>query len=157
MTPALKRCQSAKISFQVHEYVHDASTESYGMEAAEKLSVAVDRVFKTLVVKLNTGELVVCVIPVSSMLDLKLLANVANAKKAEMAEQSVVQRSTGYVIGGVSPIGQKRKLRTFLDTSAEPFSTIFISGGRRGLEIELAPMDLINITRGNTAALCRSK
>ena len=148
MTPAINLLKKAKISHQVHEYSHDVQHESYGLEAAEKLNVAAERVFKTLVVKLDSGQLAVGILPVNQMLSMKVMAKALNAKKVEMADKIEVQRSTGYVLGGVSPLAQKKRLKTVIDQSAVKFPTVFVSGGRRGLEIELAATDLANITLG---------
>ncbi len=153
MTPAINVVKKAKITHRVHEYLHDAASESYGSEAAEKLDVPEDRVFKTLVVSLDGKELAVGVVPVSSMLDMKLLAKVAGAKKASMAARSDVERSTGYVLGGVSPLGQKKRLRTYIDSSAGNFPTVFVSAGRRGLQIELNPNDLKALSNGEYAEI----
>ena len=148
MTPAINLLKQAKISHKVHEYQHDAQYESYGLEAAEKLNIEPERVFKTLVVKLDNGQLAVGVLPVNKMLSMKAMAKALNAKKAEMADKVAVQRSTGYVLGGVSPLAQKKRLKTVIDQSAQEFVSIFISGGRRGLEIELAATDLAKVTQG---------
>jgi Cys-tRNA(Pro)/Cys-tRNA(Cys) deacylase len=148
MTPAILAAKKAKIAFAIHEYAHDPSAESFGSEAAEKLDVPEAIVFKTLVVNLDNGSLVVGVIPVSSMLSMKLLAKAAGVKKAAMASAADVERSTGYVLGGVSPLGQKKRLTTFIDSSAEEFSSIYVSAGRRGLEIALSPNDLKKLTNG---------
>ena len=155
MTPAIDIAKRKKIPHTVHSYRHDPAHPSYGLEAAEKLDIAADRVFKTLVARLGEGELVVAIVPVEKMLDLKLLAKAAGAKKAVMAEKTTVERTTGYILGGVSPLGQKKRLRTFLDHSATPMTTIYVSAGRRGLEIELRPADLLALTAGATAPLCR--
>jgi len=132
-----------------------SSSESYGLEASQKLGVHEDRVFKTLVVSLDTKELVVGVIPVNAMLNMKLMAKVAGAKKAIMANPSDVERSTGYVLGGVSPLGKKKRLKTIIESSAKNHSTIFVSAGRRGLEIELSPNDLVNLAFGEFAEICK--
>lgn len=153
MTPAITVAKRAKIEFKVHEYKHDPSSEAYGLEAAEKLGIPPDRVYKTLVVSLDGKELAVGIVPVSAMLNLKSMAKAAGAKKAAMADKSDVQRATGYVLGGVSPLGQKKRLRTFIDASAENHETMFISAGRRGLEIELHPSDLRMLTNGHFAPL----
>jgi Cys-tRNA(Pro)/Cys-tRNA(Cys) deacylase len=149
MTPAIKLTKKNKIKHIVHEYQHDAgavsSGESYGHEAAEKMGIDSNQVFKTLVVSLDNKELAVAVIPVSNMLGMKHIAKSAQAKKAVMANKLDVERSTGYVLGGVSPLGQKKRLRTFIDSSAQEFETIFVSAGRRGLEIELNPKDLAHL------------
>lgn len=152
MTPAINAAKKAKIPFTVHEYEHDPACASYGLEAAEKLGVDPARVFKTLVADLGE-ELVVAVIPVEGMLGLKSLARAAGAKKAAMADKGLVERTTGYVLGGVSPLGQKKRLRTFIDASAQALPTIHVSAGRRGLEIELAPEDLARLTGGRFAEL----
>jgi len=153
MTPAILAARKAQIAHQVHEYAHDPTSESYGAEAAEKLGLAEDRVFKTLVLSVGTGELVVGVVPVSSMLDLKSLAKVLGVKKAAMAKPADVERVTGYVLGGVSPLGQKKRLKTIIDASARTFPTIYVSAGRRGLQIELDPEDLIKLTGGRFAEI----
>ena len=155
MTPGINVARKNKIAHKVHEYDHDSSSESYGLEAAEKLGVPVARVFKTLVVSLDNKELAVGVIPVSSMLSMKLMAKAAGAKKASMAAQSEVERSTGYVLGGVSPLGQKKRLRTIIDSSARSHPTVYVSAGRRGLEIELSPDDLESLVNGVLAEICQ--
>ena len=155
MTPGILAAKNAKISYTIHEYTHDPSSESYGSEAAEKMGVPEVRVFKTLIVTLDSRDLVVGVVPVSSMLSMKLIAKAAGAKKATMAAASDVARSTGYVLGGVSPLGQKKRLKTFIDASAELFSSVYVSAGRRGLEIELSPNDLRNLTNGVFAEICQ--
>ena len=155
MTPCINIARKNKIAHTVHEYTHDPETESYGSEAAEKLGVANTQVFKTLVVSLDTSELVVAVIPVAAMLSLKHIAKTVGAKKAFMANKTDVERTTGYVLGGVSPIGQKKRLKTVVDISANHFSTIYISAGRRGLEIELNPADLAKLTNAVFAEICQ--
>lgn len=155
MTPAIDAARRAKIVYQVHEYTHDPAAESYGEEAAAKLGVPEERVFKTLVVTVGGKELVVGVLPVSSMLNMKALAKAMGAKKAAMADPSDVERVTGYVLGGVSPLGQKKRLKTVIDASARAFPTIYVSAGRRGLQIELNPQDLKKITGGSFAEICR--
>ncbi len=155
MTPGINVASKNKVAYTVHEYAHDSASESYGLEAAEKLGVAPQRVFKTLVVNLDNKELAVAVLPVSSMLSMKGIAKAAGAKKASMADQADVERSTGYVLGGVSPLGQKKRLRTIIDSSANDHSTVYISAGRRGLEIELSPADLAMLTGADNADLCQ--
>lgn len=152
MTPAINAARKAKVAVTVHEYEHDPGCVSYGLEAAEKLHVDPARIFKTLVADLG-GELVVAVIPVEAMLGLKLLAKAAGAKKASMADKALVERTTGYVLGGISPLGQKKRLRTFIDVSARELPTMHVSAGRRGLEIELAPTELAKLTCGIFADL----
>lgn len=148
MTPGINAARRAAVPHTIHEYDHDPASESYGTEAAEKTGVDPARVFKTLVVAIDNRELVVGVVPVSGMLNMKLIARAARGKKAAMADKQAVERSTGYVLGGVSPLGQKKKLKTFIDDSALNFETIFVSAGRRGLEIELAPRDLARLVNG---------
>lgn len=155
MTPAINVAKQRKITHKVHEYSHDPSSESYGLEAAEKLGVDEARVFKTLVVMLDNKELAVGIIPVSSLLSMKLIAKATGAKKAAMAAQADVERSTGYVLGGVSPLGQKKQLKTIIDCSAKQFSTLYVSAGRRGLEIELSPEDLTRLVNGKLADICQ--
>lgn len=155
MTPGINVAKKAKIFHKIHEYIHDSSAVSYGSEAAEKLGVPEARVFKTLVVILDNKELAVGVIPVSSMLSMKLMAKAAGAKKATMAAKSDVERSTGYILGGVSPLGQKKRLKTFLDSSAKDQPAIYVSAGRRGLEIELNPDDLVKLANGEFAEICQ--
>ena len=148
MTPAIDVAKENEISFKVHEYSHDPASESYGGEAAEKLGVPQEQVFKTLVVSLDGKELAVGIIPVLSRLSLKLIAKALGAKKAAMATGSDVERTTGYVLGGVSPLGQKKQLRTIIDTSATYNPTVFISAGRRGVDMEITPEDLKTLVRG---------
>lgn len=155
MTPAIKLARKSKIPFSVHEYEHDPAAESYGEEAALKLGINSDRVFKTLVVSLGGKNLAVAVISVSKKLDLKSLAKVLGAKKVDMADKADVERITGYVVGGVSPLGQKKALPTVVDDTAQAFETIYVSAGRRGLEIELAATDLCRLTKGKFGAVSR--
>ena len=155
MTPGINVAKKAKVAHKIHEYVHDASSESYGLEAAEKLGVSPDRVFKTLVVNLDGKDMAVGVLPVSAMLSMKLIAKAAGAKKAVMAAPADVERSTGYVLGGVSPLGQKKRLKTIIDASAKSHATIYISAGRRGLEIELSPEDLATLVGATFADICQ--
>jgi len=143
MTPAIKQLDTLALSYKLHQYQHDASCSSFGLEAADKLQVDAALVFKTLVVDVDSCYLAVAIIPVLEKLSLKKLAKTLNAKKINMADANKVQNSTGYVLGGVSPLGQKRPLVTVLDNSAETLGTIFVSGGKRGLEIELAPKNLV--------------
>ena len=157
MTPGINAAKKAKIPFTLHEYEHDPAAASYGLEAAEKLGVDAARVFKTLVVDLGNKQLAVGIVPVSDLLSMKHIAKAAGAKKASMAAVDEVERSTGYVLGGVSPLGQKKRLKTFLDSSAQAFETIMVSAGRRGLEIELSPDDLLRLTSGQYANLSQSE
>ncbi len=149
MTPAINSAKKAGISFKVHEYQHDPAAESYGEEAAEALGLDPALVFKTLLVSLtgHKSTLAVAVLPVTHMLSLKAIAKALGAKKAEMADPKLAERTTGYIVGGISPIGQKKALPTVIDSSAEALTTLNVSAGRRGLEIELAPADLAKLTR----------
>lgn len=155
MTPGIDVARKNKIPHEIHAYSHDESSESYGLEAAEKIGVSQERVFKTLVVCIDGNELGVGVVPVSSMLSMKLIAKAVGAKKAGMADKADVERSTGYVLGGVSPLGQKKRLRTIIDSSARNYATVYVSAGRRGLEIELSPEDLAQLTSGAFAGICQ--
>lgn len=155
MTPAINAAKQAGVSFRIHEYPHDPKAASYGEEAAEKLNLPMQQVFKTLLVSLDARELVVAVVPVAGMLDMKQCAAVLGGKKCEMAAQKDAERATGYVLGGISPLGQKKRLRTLIDDSAQAFATMFVSAGRRGLEIELAPVDLAALTGARFAAVSR--
>ena len=150
MTPAINTAKQANISFKTHSYEHDPKSASYGQEAADCLGIDGNRVFKTLVVCLdgNSKRLAVAVVPVSGSLDLKALASTLKAKKADMADTQEAQRATGYVLGGISPLGQKKRLPLVIDNSAQALNTILVSAGRRGLEIELAPADLAQLSHG---------
>ena len=140
------------VPFTLHEYEHDPRRDSYGLEASDALGVPPERVFKTLVASVD-GTLAVGVVPVHRQLDLKALAAAAGGKKAVMAEVAAAERATGYVAGGISPVGQRRRLPVVVDESALAFDTMFCSGGRRGLEIEIAPADLIKVTAAKVAAI----
>jgi Cys-tRNA(Pro)/Cys-tRNA(Cys) deacylase len=153
MTPAIDVARKAGIEHQLHQYQHDPASAGYGTEAAEKLGLNPACVFKTLIVAVGTKTLVVAIVPVNAMLSMKLIAKAASGKKATMADKQQVQRSSGYVLGGVSPLGQKRPLATFIDESAQLFERIHVSAGQRGLEIELAPEDLATLTQGRFVAL----
>lgn len=153
-TPATVALSAAGIAFTEHTYVHDPRAASYGLEAAEALGVGPERVFKTLVAELD-GTLCVGVVPVERHLDLKALASALGGRKARMAEVAVAERTTGYVTGGISPIGQKRRLRTVVDTSARDQPTVFVSGGRRGFDIELSSDDLLAATGAVLAQIAR--
>ena len=155
-TPATVALLHAGIRFNSHHYAHDPQVAGYGLEAADKLGVDPDRVFKTLLADTD-GDLVVAVVPVSGQLDLKALAAAVGGKKAVMADPRVAERKTGYVLGGISPIGQKTRLRTVLDETIELFDTVLVSGGRRGLDLELSPGDLVTATGGTVAAIARAR
>ena len=155
MTPAVLAARRAGVACQVLEYRHDPAAQSFGLEAAEALGVDSSMVFKTLVASLASGELAVAVIPVTTRLDLKALASATGAKKAVMANRQAAERATGYVIGGISPLGQRRRLTTVVDESALTHEQIVVSGGRRGLEIALAPRDLVNLTHATLNPISR--
>ncbi|MFT4937387.1 MAG: Cys-tRNA(Pro)/Cys-tRNA(Cys) deacylase [Paraglaciecola sp.] len=155
MTPAINLLKKNKIIHKVHQYEHDSTAQSYGLEAAEKLSLDPEQVFKTLMVKLDDNSLCVAILPVGSMLSMKRLAKALNAKKAAMADKLEVERVSGYVLGGISPLGQKKRLKTVLDGSAENFQTIFVSAGKRGLEIEISPQQLISLLSIVPAPICQ--
>ena len=153
-TTATAALERAGIGFAVHEYAHDPRHESYGREASEALGVSPDRVFKTLLAEVD-GTLVVGVVPVDGQLDLKALAAASGGKKAAMAQVAAAERATGYVAGGISPVGQRKRLPVVIDQSALRFGTVFCSAGRRGLEIELAPLDLVRAAGATVAAISR--
>ncbi len=155
MTPAIIATKKAGIAHRIHEYAHDPNAESYGLEAADKLGVDPGRVFKTLVAELDDGRLAVGIVPVATSLNLKSLAAALGAKRAAMADMAKAERTTGYVAGGISPIGQKKRLPTVLDARAASYDTIYVSAGRRGLEIELVPNDLLQLTGGKLAEIAR--
>ncbi|WOH38419.1 Cys-tRNA(Pro) deacylase [Thalassotalea fonticola] len=142
MTPAINTANKHKIDYTIHHYIHNENALSYGLEAAEKLNVAANRVFKTLVVVNEQNKLLVAIVPVEQQLNLKRFAKASKSKKVAMADPKAVERSSGYVLGGVSPLGQKRLLPTVIDESAVLHQSIFVSAGKRGLEIEIAPNDL---------------
>lgn len=148
MTPAIDKAKQLNLAFSIHQYTHNNTASSYGQEAAEKLGIEHDRVFKTLVVSNSDGEMAVAVIPVSSLLNMKRVAKAIGWKKVVMADKLAVTRSTGYVLGGVSPLGQKKILKTYIDKSSLYFSTIFVSAGKRGLEIEIAAQELAKAING---------
>lgn len=154
-TPATVALTAAGTAFTVHSYAHDPAHPSYGEEAAEAMGVSPDRVFKTLVADVD-GELTVAVVPVAGTLDLKALAAAVGGKRATMADPAAAERTTGYVRGGISPLGQRRRLRTVLDDSASAHATICVSAGRRGLEVELAPDDLAKLTGAVLAPIGRA-
>lgn len=153
-TPATVALDRAGIRYAVRAYEHDPGAESFGLEAAQALDVAPERVFKTLLVA-SGGDLAVGIVPVDAQLDLKALASTLGLKKVGIAQPAVAERVTGYVVGGISPIGQKKALPTVLDDSATGFETILVSGGRRGFDLELAPADLLAVTRGLSAPIAR--
>ncbi len=151
-TPAIVALRAAGVTFVVHEFEHDESVRTYALEAAAALGTASDRVFKTLVVSAD-HSLGVAIVPADRQLSMKAVAAALGAKRAELADQAAAERATGYVRGGISPLGQKRRLPTVLDESAVLHSTVFVSGGRRGLEIEIAPGDLAAALDARVAAI----
>lgn len=153
-TPATVALSAAAVPHTLHPYHHDPRVASFGLEAAEALGVPPEQVFKTLLANAD-GELTVAVVPVSGQLDLKALARALGASKAQMADGAAAQRATGYVLGGISPLGQRRAHRTVVDESALGFASVYVSAGRRGLDVELAPADLIRLIDAITAPIGR--
>jgi len=153
-TPATLALVRGGVEFTVHSYPHDPGAASYGLEAATALGVAPGRVFKTLLARVD-GRLVVAVVPVSGMLDLKALAVAVGGKRAEMADPGDAERATGYVVGGISPLGGRKALPSVLDSTAMDHTSVFVSAGRRGLDVELAPADLVRLTAAVVAAVGR--
>ncbi len=153
-TPATVALTRAGVSFTTHAYRHDAAAPAFGLEAADALGLPREQVFKTLLADVD-GVLVVGIVPVAGKLDLKALAAALGGKRAAMADPGVVERTTGYVIGGISPVGQRKALRTVLDESALLHDVIYVSGGQRGFDLGLAPSDLVSQTRAITAAIAR--
>jgi Cys-tRNA(Pro)/Cys-tRNA(Cys) deacylase len=153
-TPATTALTRVRVAFEVHPYDHDPAAASYGLEAAAALSVPPGQVFKTLLVDNGTG-LAVAVVPVDRQLDLKAVAVALGWKRATMADPAAAERSTGYVVGGISPVGQTRRLPTVVDRSATGFQRIYVSGGRRGLDLSLAPADLVRVTDARVADIAR--
>ncbi|WP_329458326.1 Cys-tRNA(Pro) deacylase [Streptomyces sp. NBC_01497] len=153
-TPATTALAAAGVPYALHSYEHDPAAPSYGEEAAQALGVPPERVFKTLVADVD-GELTVAVVPVTGRLDLKALAAAVGGKRAVMADAAAAERTTGYVLGGISPLGQRRALRTVLDASSAGHGTVYISAGRRGLEVELTPDALAKLTSATLAPVAR--
>ncbi len=149
-TPATVALRAAGIPFTEHAYTHDPANTNFGLEAASALGLDPDRVFKTLLADVD-GKLVVGIVPVTGKLDLKRLAAAVGGKRAAMADPAVAERKTGYVVGGISPIGQKTAHPTVIDETAELWDTVYVSGGRRGLDLELAPADLVRATNATLA------
>ena len=157
MTPAIELLRREKVVHAVHGYAHDRDAGSYGAEAVEKLGLDPARVFKTLLAATEARELLVAVVPVAGQLDLKALAESAGCRRCDMAAVEAAQRATGYLVGGISPLGQKKRLRTFLDDSARALPTLYVSAGRRGLEVELAADDLARLTGAGFAPIGRAR
>ena len=153
MTPAIRVLDNWNISYRLHSYHHEPNGPSYGMEAAQKLGIPADQVLKTLIVRNERQEIMMAILPVSARLDLKAVATAAGAKKISIASPSVAQRSTGYAVGGISPFGQRRHYRTFLERSAMGQPHVFVSAGRRGVEISLRTIDLIKLVEAEVASI----
>ncbi|HET8561515.1 MAG TPA: Cys-tRNA(Pro) deacylase [Marmoricola sp.] len=155
-TPATLALDRAGVDYTVHVYRHDPAATSYGLEAADQLALDPACVLKTLLAEVD-GELVVAVVPVAGQLDLKALAAAVGGKRAAMAEPAAAERATGYVVGGISPLGQKRRHRTVLDESAVAFAKVYVSAGRRGVDVGLDPGDLLRLLDGTTAPIGRPR
>ena len=155
MTPAIKLLKKQKIPHTIHEYKHDSNAYSYGEEAAQKMGVDPKRVFKTLVVQ-SDKMMAVGIVPVTSTLNLKSMAKALGVKKVTMADPKNVENTTGYILGGVSPLGQKKRLKTVIDQSAFEFESIFVSAGKRGLEVEVVPKDLEKLLQADKAKIAEN-
>lgn len=155
MTLAITAAKKAKISFTLHEYTHDPENKNFGAEAVQKLGLPANEVFKTLLAKLDGAQLVVAIVPVSATLDLKALASCFGAKRAELADVKEAEKATGYVAGGISPLGQRKRLPALLDSSAQALPKIYVSGGKHGLDIGLSPQDLARLIDAEFVSIAR--
>lgn len=156
MTPALQLLKAKGVAHTVLSYTHDPQAASFGEEAARVLGLAPESVFKTLLAATDKHELLVAIVPVSGSLDLKALAEAAGCKRCEMADAAAAQRATGYLLGGISPLGQKKRHRTFIDASAQALAQMHVSAGRRGLEVALAPPDLLALTAATYSPIAKA-
>lgn len=156
MTPAIRLLEQLDIHHQVHVYQHDPACTDFGLEAAGKLRVPPQQMFKTLVVKCEAGSLALALVSVMDRLDLKKLAQALGSKKADLADPSLAEKTTGYVIGGISPLGGRKKLPTLIDEAVQQCATVYVSAGKRGLQLELAPVDLIQLTHAEVKPLAVS-
>jgi len=157
MTPAIQKLKRHKVNYELLTYQHDLHSTAYGLEVVEKLALNAEQVFKTLVICTDCQQLVVALVPVNAQLNLKTLAKVLSVKKVNMADVKQVEKSTGYILGGVSPLGQKKTLRTIIDASAQSFELIYISGGKRGLEVALCPNELAKLSQANFALISHQR
>jgi Cys-tRNA(Pro)/Cys-tRNA(Cys) deacylase len=155
MTPAIRLLKAKEIAFQLHRYDHDPKADSFGEEAAAKLGVAPEQMFKTLIALVDGSALVMAILPVAGRLNLKKLASACGGKKADLAGPKLAEKTTGYVVGGISPLGGRKALPTVLDESASSFDTIFISAGQRGMQIEIAPAQLQSLTNAAVTSLTK--
>ncbi len=157
MTPAIRLLEAKEISFTLHRYSHDPNAESFGDEAAAKLGVSTERMFKTLIGLVDGATFVMAILPVAARLDLKKLAAAAKGKRAELADPKLAEKTTGYVVGGISPLGGRKTLTTLIDETACLFDTIFVSAGQRGLQIEMSPIELQTLTGAVMASLAKGE
>ena len=153
MTPAIRLLEQAGVPFQLHTYEHDAACTDFGLEAAQKLGIDPQRMFKTLVVRCDTGILAIALVSVHDKVDLKKLAHALGSKKADLADPTLAEKTTGYVVGGISPLGGRKQLPTLIDEGIRQHATIYISAGKRGLQLELSSDDLIKLTKATVVAL----
>jgi Cys-tRNA(Pro)/Cys-tRNA(Cys) deacylase len=155
MTPAIRLLESKGTAFTLHRFEHDPKADSFGEEAAVKLGVSTERLFKTLIAQVDGDELAMAILPVAGKLDLKKLAAALDGKKADLADPKLAEKTTGYVVGGISPLGGRKSLSTLLDETADLFETIYISAGQRGLQIEIAPYELQSLTNARVLSITK--